>query len=636
VFRFIFQKRITIDPFLPIRCFLPLWLCLLISPVFGQLSFTTVANTKDMGKTDYVQIQYKIENAKQIENLQPPDFPDFNIVEGPNQSTGMSIVNGAMSQSKSINFVLQPKHAGKFTIQGATATIDGKLMHSNPVQINVRNVNTYGNTQPLNNFSPLPDPGWPAAEPDVDVEEVLRPGENAADKIRKNFFLKVELSKKDCYVGEPIVVTYKLYTRLHSESRVTKNPSLNGFSVYDMMDPGDDRSTVEKVNGKNFRVHIIRKAQLIALQPGDVTLDPVETDNTIYFVKLDKRQSSGSDQGLGGLLDRFFDQGPMGTSFSQHLSLNSKPVTVHVKPLPEAGKPPDFNGAVGRFSIQASVNTKEIDTGDAAILTVKVNGTGNLPMINAPAVEWPAGMESYDVSSKEDINKANAPLGGSKTYTYSFSCTKSGKYVLPPVKLSYFDPAANAYKTVQSDPVHIRIDHAARPKSAPAIAAVPTKLIAGGWVKNILWIIGGILIGGMGIYFLMQKKHQQTPAMAVSPAEPNPEKPVIEPAPVIDPLEESKELMAAGEYGKFYTSLNRAIWKAISDTLRLPGSELNKFNISARLGALGWQAGEIARLKNLLNECEMKLYTPAYSTADVEKTMGEAEEVVKKLIVDSK
>ncbi|HVZ26250.1 MAG TPA: BatD family protein, partial [Sediminibacterium sp.] len=63
-----------------------------------------------MGKTDYVQIQYKIENAKQIENLQPPDFPDFNIVEGPNQSTGMSIVNGAMSQSKSINFVLQPKH----------------------------------------------------------------------------------------------------------------------------------------------------------------------------------------------------------------------------------------------------------------------------------------------------------------------------------------------------------------------------------------------------------------------------------------------------------------------------------------------------------------------------------------------
>ena len=631
--QFIKVKSGIIDSFLPIRCFLPLWLCLLISPAFGQLSFTTVANTKDMGKTDYVQIQYKIENAKQIDDLQAPDFPNFTIVEGPNQSTGMSIVNGAMSQSKSVNYVLQPKHPGRFTIAGATATIDGKEMHSNPVVINVRNVSTYGNSQPLNNFSPLPDPGWPAAEPEVDVEELIRPGENVADKIRKNFFIKVELSKKDCYVGEPIVVTYKLYSRLHSDSRVTKNPSLNGFSVYDMMDPRDDRSSVEKVNGKNFRVHIIRKAQLIALQAGDIALDPVETDNTIYFVKVNKGQSSGPAQGLGGLLDRFFDEGPQGTAFSQHLSLDSKPVIVHVKPLPETNKPADFTGAVGRFSIQASVNSKEIDTGDAAVLTVKLQGTGNLPMINAPAVQWPPQMESYDVNSKEDINKADAPLGGSKTYNYSFSCTKSGKYVLPPVKLSYFDPNAKVYKTVQTDPVHIQINHASKPKAVPATVA-PAKLIAGGWLKNMLWIIGGILIGGMGIYFLMQKKHPQRPAVVAVTAEPDPAEPIIEPAPVIDPLKESKELIGSGDFGKFYASVNRAIWKAVSDKLQLPGSELNKFNISARLRSRGWRDEEILQLKNLLNECEMKLYTPAYSSADVEKTLGEAERVMGRLTVD--
>ena len=588
-----------------------------------------------MGKTDYVQIQYKIENAKQIDNLQTPDFHDFNIVEGPNQSTGMSIVNGAMSQSKSVNFILQPKRAGKFTIPGATATIDGKQMHSNPVQINVRNVNSYGNSQPLNNFSPLPDPGWPAAEPEVDMEEVIRPGENVADKIKKNFFIKVDVSKKDCFLGEPIVVTYKLYSRLHSDSRVMKNPSLNGFSVYDMMDPRDDRSTVEKVNGKNFRVHIIRKAQLIALQAGDITLDPVETDNTIYFVKVNKGQSSRSDQGLGGLLDRFFDQGPQGTSFSQHLSLDSKPVTVHVKPLPEINKPADFNGAVGRFSIQASVDTKEIDSGDAAVLTVKVNGAGNLPMINAPVVEWPAAMESYDVSSKEDINKADAPLSGSKTYSYSFSCTKNGKYVLPPVRLSYFDPAANAYKTAQTDPVHIEINHTGKPRAVPEFAA-PAKLIAGGWVKNVLWIIGGILIGGMGIYFLMQKKHPHRPAAVAAVPESDPAEQEPEPIPVIDPLKESKELIGSGDYGKVYASVNRAVWKAISDKLQLPGSELNKFNISARLRSCGWRDAEIIQLRDLLNECEMKLYTPSYSSTDVEKTMGEAEKAIGRLgIVDS-
>ncbi len=94
------------------------------------------------------------------------------------------------------------------------------------------------------------------------MDELVKPGEKVEDKIRKNFFIKVEVSKTDCYLGEPIVATYKLYARLRSDSRVTRHPSLNGFSVYDMIDPSEDRVSVEKVNGKNFSVHMIRKTQL--------------------------------------------------------------------------------------------------------------------------------------------------------------------------------------------------------------------------------------------------------------------------------------------------------------------------------------------------------------------------------------
>ena len=131
------------------------------------------------------------------------------------------------------------------------------------------------------------------------MDELVRPGENVEDKIRKNFFIKVDVSKTDCYLGEPIVATYKLYARLRSDSRVTRHPSLNGFSVYDMIDPTDDRVSVEKVNGKNFSVHIIRKTQLIPLQAGDVTLDPVELDNNIYFIKADARQFKKFRPGIG-------------------------------------------------------------------------------------------------------------------------------------------------------------------------------------------------------------------------------------------------------------------------------------------------------------------------------------------------
>jgi hypothetical protein len=103
-----------------------------------------------------------------------------------------------------------------------------------------------------------------------------------------------------------------------------------------MIDPSDDRVSVEKLNGKNYSVHTIRKTQLIPLQPGDVTLDPVELDNNIYFIRADGNTSRNQGQGLGGLLDRLFEPEINGTPFTQHIVLESKPVMVHVKALPEA------------------------------------------------------------------------------------------------------------------------------------------------------------------------------------------------------------------------------------------------------------------------------------------------------------
>ena len=94
-------------------------------PVQAQVHFTAQASLKEMGKTDYVEVQFIVENAKQIDNFKTPDFPDFTIVQGPSQSTGMSIVNGNMSQYKGVSFVLQPKKLGVLTINPATATVDG-------------------------------------------------------------------------------------------------------------------------------------------------------------------------------------------------------------------------------------------------------------------------------------------------------------------------------------------------------------------------------------------------------------------------------------------------------------------------------------------------------------------------------
>ncbi len=594
----------------------------------AQVRFTAQASTKDMGKSDYVEIQFVIENAKEIGDLQPPDFTDFTIVQGPSHSTGMSVVNGVTSQYRGISYVLQPKKTGTLIIKPATATVDGQKLRTNAIQISVHNQSPQGNAK-TPGFSPLPDPSWPTAQPPVDMDELVRPGENVEDKIRKNFFIKVDVSKTDCFLGEPIVATYKLYARLRSDSRVTRHPSLNGFSVYDMIDPTDDRVSVEKVNGKNFSVHIIRKSQLIPLQAGDVTLDPVELDNNIYFVRADAGSSKTSGQGLGGLLDRLFEPEASGTPFTQHIVLESKPVMVHVKPLPEAGKPVDFNGAVGKYSITASLNTKEVDTGDAANLSVFVKGTGNLPVINAPEISWPANMESYDVSNKENIDKTVAPLGGTKTYSYSFICTKPGKYILPAVKMSYFDPATKVYKTIESDPLNLTVKASIKKKPAKP-RETPVQTNQSDWTRYALWGSAFLLLAGATFFIIRESKKDALLKVekAKRLAELEKAKNVPE---VIDPLNESRQLMQAGDFSKFYASVNRAIWKSVSDKLQLPASELNKLNIATGLRSIGWSDEDIIQLKNVLNECEMKLYTPEYSTSDMHRILSAAESITSKL-----
>jgi len=394
-----------------------------------------------------------------------------------------------------------------------------------------------------------------------------------------------------------------------------------------MIDPADDRVSVEKLNGKNYSVHIIRKTQLIPLQAGDITLDPVELDNNIYFIRADKNTTTGSDQGMGGLLDRLFEPEISGTPFTEHIVLESKPVTVHVKPLPETGKPADFNGAVGKYSIDASLDSKEVDTGDAAILTVTVKGSGNLPVINAPLISWPAGTESYDVSSKEKIDKTVAPLSGSKIFDYHFISAKPGKYILPPISMSYFDPASRSYKTIETGSLQFQANAARKKKNVKPVA-IPAKTIGTEWTKYILWSAAFLMIAFATVFIYRQSKKEAILKAEKEKAMREKMKPI---PPVIDPLRESRELMASGDFSRFYASVNRAIWKSVSDKLQLPASDLNKLNIASGLRTQDWTDDEIIRLKTVLNECELKLYTPEYSASDMQRMLDSAAEICSRL-----
>lgn len=678
----------------------------LLSGLFatGQVKFTTITSSQEIGRGEYLQIEFVVENAKQIDQLNPPDFPGFHIAQGPIQSSGMSIVNGNMSQYKAISYVLQPTKTGKFVIEGATAQVDGKRMRSNSITITVNASaagsanNSGGNGN--NRGNPLLQPAWPdpsGADPsDIDRDYVLRPGENIKEKIRKNLFLKVQVDKTSCYVGEPIVATYKLYSRLSSESRVTRRPSLNGFSVYDMVDPNSDVSSVEKLNGKAFTVHIIRKTQLIPLQAGTIDLDPVEVENTVHFVKGGKQQESRrSGNPLKDLFDQLSDDNAMGPEVEENVTLDTKPVSITIKPLPEEARPADYNGAVGSFSIQASLVNRSVAAGEDATLDLVVRGKGNLPVINAPRIQWPAGMDAFDPTAKEEINKTTVPMSGSKTFSYIFTPGAAGHYTIPSINFPYFDPSTGSYKTAGTEPLDLQVTPAVKkPKSMTPSVADPSAGTATAQLKKFIqehleWIFAVLILSGLAGFLLRQnnrlrkaeqhqkeageKKGAASPAAGISPLRADEQAgaggqrtaeistgragqlgagqlaeryaahpgtpptytgsplPPFAPSAITDPLQEAKQLFEKNDYKGFYREVNRALWKALTKKLELPASELNKNNIARRLEARGWDTGTTLLLENILNECEMNLYTPAYDAYNMQQLMRQAESMLEKL-----
>jgi large-conductance mechanosensitive channel len=334
------------------------------------------------------------------------------------------------------------------------------------------------------------------------------------------------------------------------------------------------------------------------------------------------------------------------------VTLNTKPVSITIKPLPEENKPAGFNGAVGTFSIQSSLINRNITAQDEATLHVVISGKGNLPVINAPQLTWPAGVDGFDPTTKEDINKTVAPMTGTKSFDYVFTPRDPGHYTIPAIHIPYFDPASQSYKTAGTEPLDFQVMAGAAKKRSPAVKAAPlTEEESSGALKKLIqdhleWIFAVLILSFLAVYLLRQnmrlKKTEQEQKEAAAKKEADEllaEKArqamaasvQMAVAPVVDPLQETKQLFEQGDFQGFYRELNRAVWKAISKKLELPASELNKHNIVRQLELKGWDKENILSLESILNECEMNLYTPAYDPYNMQMLLRQAEPVLHRL-----
>ena len=605
--------------------------------LIAQAVFKASISPESIGKNETATLRLMIDNARQVEQIVPPMLEDFDVVGGPNQESGMEINNGVTRQYIGITFLLKPKSIGKFTIAGAKAMADGKVLVGNSITLTVTKNGSGNNPNNaatgLGGFSPFFEP---VAQSNFN-DFILKKGESLSQKINKNIFIKVVTNKNTCFVGEPVVVTYKLYTRLKSESSITKNPSFNGFSVIDLMPPGNTNYSIEQLNGREYNVYILRKSQLYPLQAGPVEFETAEVDNTIHFIKEEYLNRQRSD--INDFFGEFTQPSiPAEGMVDEKISLQSKPAKIIVKPLPELDRPISFKGAVGKFTMEAALHINNFTTDDAGKLTITIAGAGNMSMIIAPDINWPAGIEGYEPKTKDQLDQLTVPVSGTKTFEYAFTASKRGSYIIPAIDFSFFNVVAEKYITLSSEPLTVSVTQGTGKgsftKNNSTLQPKPPGFLDGLFI-NRWWILGTLTLLSILIIWIRKNKKKisttQVPSDFAAP-----ELTATSHSSPINPFSLSEEKMIGRDSKGFYEALNNDFRNFLATALQIPLATITKKIIETKADEQGIALYTRMQIQQLLDDIEWQLYTPLASVDSMEDMYQRAAAIALTLTAASK
>jgi len=298
-----------------------------------------------------------------------PDLSSFADYAGSSSSQVTQIINGQMSVSKSnINYYIATKE-GAHKIPAVTLDFQGNTLRSEAINIKI---SAAGKTT----STPRPRANRSRAAQADNVQ--------TADTLEGNLFLKATVDQTTVYPHQPVIVTYKIYTRVElTNYGVSKLPDLVGFWSEDLDMPQQISTYEEIIEGKKFLVGDIKKTAIFPTSPGEKIISPMEMD---CEVRLRERRSS-QDPFERFFNDDFFSNSMFGRRVQQRIK--SEPIKISVKPLPTAGKPRDYSGAVGDYKMQAALDKDSVKTNEAITLKVAVSGSGNIKMLPEPIIVFP-------------------------------------------------------------------------------------------------------------------------------------------------------------------------------------------------------------------------------------------------------
>lgn len=546
--------------------------------------------------------------------LRVQEMPDFDVLMGPSQSTSYSSswVNGKNTSETTVSFtyILMPKKEGTYTIAPATIKVKGATYSSNGLSIKVLPADKSGKSS-SNSSS----------------------GTSSATISNDDFFVRMIVSKANVYEQEGFLVTFKLYAARPCGLSGAKFPEFEGFLAQEI-DLPDKQWVQDHYNNRNYFTVDLKQVVLYPQRSGQLTIGKGTYDATIRISTPSKARS---------IFDDFFD-----SYRDVNKQLVSQPATINVKPLP-SGKPASFSGAVGNFTMTASLSNDHVKANEAVTVKVKISGNGNLKVLKNPEVIFPNDFDVYDPKVDVDTKTTTSGVTGSKNIEYMAIPRYAGDFEIPAVSFSYFDTKSQSYKNLTSDSFKLHVDKGDNSSATASpvtnysnkesvkylgqdIRFLKTRgihfitrrddVFFGSFLYYLAYIVPAILFVIFFILYRNQiKENSDLAKVRIRKAN----------KMAIKRLKNAGKLMQEKKKEAFYEEILKALWGYLSDKLSIPQADLTKDNVEAELAKYGVDELLTKEFMDILNTCEFARYAPSQAPDAMDKLYELTADAIEKM-----
>ena len=564
--------------------------------LLAQVQFEARVSKTTLGLNERLRIDFVMNIDG--DNFVQPSFDGFRIIAGPSQQVSQSWINGKTSFEKSYSYFLLPNQKGTLIIKQAVIEYNGQIYKTQPIKINV----TAATEQPR-------DPN----DSQVSADD--------------NLYLVADISNTNPYINQPITVVYKLYFSYNigiTNWKELSKPKYNDFWSQNI----DIKQLVAEegmFKGEKYRYVVLRKTVLYPQKSGRLVIEPLALD-------IDVQLPTNRRDMFGRVII---------TEGNKRVSAGAK--TINVRALPEAGKPIDFTGAVGKFDFKAIPSKTTLKNGESLDLVLSVTGTGNLKLFTLPKPEVPNALEMYDPVHDEKVNTPLSGMTGKISDSYTIIPQYKGDYVIKPMHFSYFDLGSGTYKTISSSEIKINVlDGPTQTEEPHATASIGKNKISG--VEQFRYIhLNTELASRNGTVFFGSNKFYTLlflPFLLL---------------PVIVLFKKKKEAIDSDVFGNrikmnnklakkylseakkqinnkepFYVALEKAMHNFLKAKLHIETSDMSKDNIRELLLSRKASPEAVSSFIALTENCEIARYAPS-SSATIQHDFDKAVAIISEL-----